>query len=196
MGHVLSGGVFVPGLMAAEIFGSNCRFPPQKPDAASVSFSMNQNRSVATSMKLEENLVRLRKEHGLSQNDLAEKLNVSRQAVSRWEQGAAMPSTDNLIYLSKLYGITLDALIYGEEKTELELDQEPETASAPAAVPKRPTVIWNVKRLLFLILCVVLVGIGLYAAWNTVHDPSVTPIKNLERDKIDLSSMESASGTW
>ena len=147
-------------------------------------------------MKLEENLVRLRKEHGLSQNDLAEKLNVSRQAVSRWEQGAAMPSTDNLIYLSKLYGITLDALIYGEEKTELELDQEPETASAPAAVPKRPTVIWNVKRLLFLILCVVLVGIGLYAAWNAVHDPSVTPIKNLERDKIDLSSMESASGTW
>lgn len=107
-----------------------------------------------------------------------------------------MPSTDNLIYLSKLYGITLDALIYGEEKTELELDQEPETVSAPAAVPKRPNGIWNVKRLLFLILCVVLVGIGLYAAWNTVHDPSVTPIKNLERDKIDLSSMESASGTW
>lgn len=147
-------------------------------------------------MKLEENLVRLRKEHCLSQNDLAEKLNVSRQAVSRWEQGAAMPSTDNLIYLSKLYGITLDALIYGEEKTKLELDQEHETASAPAAVPKRPNVIWNVKRLLFLILCVVLVGIGLYAAWNTVHDPSVTPIKNLERDKIDLSSIESASGTW
>mgnify|MGYP003075205768 FL=1 len=147
-------------------------------------------------MKLEENLVRLRKEHGLSQNDLAEKLNVSRQAVSRWEQGAAMPSTDNLIYLSKLYGITLDSLIYGEEKTELELGQEHETDSAPAAAPKRPNGIWNVKRLLFLILCMVLVGIGLYAAWNAVHDPSVTPIKNLERDKIDLSSMESASGTW
>lgn len=147
-------------------------------------------------MKLEENLVRLRKEHGLSQNDLAEKLNVSRQAVSRWEQGAAMPSTDNLIYLSKLYGITLDALIYGEEKTELELNQEPETASAPAAAPKRPNGIWNVKRLLFLILYMVLVGIGFYAAWNAVYDPSVTPIKNLERDKIDLSSIESASGTW
>lgn len=149
-------------------------------------------------MKLEENLVRLRKEHGLSQRDLAEKLNVSRQAVSRWEQGTAMPSADNLIYLSKLYGITLDALIYGEEKTELDLDQEheAETQSASAAVPEHHTGIWNVKRLLFLVLCVVLVGIGLYAAWNTVRDQSVTPIKNLERDKIDLSSIESASGTW
>ena len=180
------------------MLGGNHRFPPQKPEVASFPFSMNQNRSVATNMKLEETLVRLRKEHGLSQNDLAEKLNVSRQAVSRWEQGTAMPSTDNLIYLSKLYGITLDALIYGEEQPKLELDQEHEIESgtAPAAVPQHHTVIWNVKRLLFLVLCVVLIGIGLYAAWNTVRDQSVTPIKNLERDKIDLSSMESASGTW
>ena len=57
-------------------------------------------------MELNERLAQLRKEHGLSQNDLAEKLNVSRQAISRWEQGLAMPSSDNLIYLSRLYGIT------------------------------------------------------------------------------------------
>lgn len=147
-------------------------------------------------MKLEENLVRLRKEHGLSQNDLAEKLNVSRQAVSRWEQGTAMPSTDNLISLSQLYGITLDGLIYGEEKTELDLDQEHETKSAPAAVSDHHIGIWNSKRLLFLVLCFVLVGIGLYVAWNTACNQSITPIKNLERDKIELSSIESASGTW
>ena len=63
-------------------------------------------------MELNERLAQLRKEHGLSQNDLADQLKVSRQAVSRWEQGLAMPSSDNLIYLSKLYGITLDELIY------------------------------------------------------------------------------------
>ena len=63
-------------------------------------------------MELNERLAQLRKEHGLSQNDLAEKLNVSRQAISRWEQGLAMPSSDNLIYLSRLYGITLDELFY------------------------------------------------------------------------------------
>ena len=63
-------------------------------------------------MELNERLAQLRKEHGLSQNDLAEKLKVSRQAISRWEQGLAVPSSDNLIYLSKLYGITLDELFY------------------------------------------------------------------------------------
>ena len=69
-------------------------------------------------MELNERMAQLRKEHGLSQNDLAEKLNVSRQAVSRWEQGLAMPSSDNLIYLSRLYGITLDELIYPRDESK------------------------------------------------------------------------------
>lgn len=71
-------------------------------------------------MELNERLAQLRKEHGLSQNDLADQLKVSRQAVSRWEQGLAMPSSDNLIYLSKLYGITLDELIHGKGPVETE----------------------------------------------------------------------------
>ena len=80
-------------------------------------------------MELNERLAQLRKEHGLSQNDLADQLKVSRQAVSRWEQGLAMPSSDNLIYLSKLYGITLDELIYPrdeskEQKTTQDMKEE------------------------------------------------------------------------
>lgn len=71
-------------------------------------------------MELNERLAQLRKEHGLSQNDLADQLKVSRQAISRWEQGLAMPSSDNLIYLSRLYGITLDELIHGKEPVERE----------------------------------------------------------------------------
>ena len=71
-------------------------------------------------MELNERLAQLRKEHGLSQNDLADQLKVSRQAVSRWEQGLAVPSSDNLIYLSKLYGITLDELIHGKGPVERE----------------------------------------------------------------------------
>lgn len=53
-------------------------------------------------MKLEEKLVSLRKAKGLSQMKLAEMMNVSRQAISRWEVGAAVPSTDNLKYLGAL----------------------------------------------------------------------------------------------
>lgn len=69
-------------------------------------------------MELKERLIQARKEHGLSQNDLAEKLSVSRQAISRWEQGTAVPSSDNLILLGKLYGISLDELVHGADAPE------------------------------------------------------------------------------
>ena len=65
-------------------------------------------------MSLATNLATLRKKHGLTQMDLAEKLNVSRQAISRWEVGAAVPSTDNLKTLSDLYGVSVDDILKGE----------------------------------------------------------------------------------
>ena len=58
-------------------------------------------------------LVQLRRQNGLSQEDLAEKLSVSRQAVSKWERAESSPDTDNLIALAELYGVTLDELIHG-----------------------------------------------------------------------------------
>ena len=54
-------------------------------------------------MKLSDKLVGLRKSAGMSQEELAEKLNVSRQAVSRWEMGTAMPDAVNILQLSKLF---------------------------------------------------------------------------------------------
>ena len=55
-------------------------------------------------------LAELRRTHGLSQEELAEKLGVSRQAVSKWERAESSPDTDNLIALAQLYGVTLDVL--------------------------------------------------------------------------------------
>lgn len=60
-------------------------------------------------------LLGLRKEHKLSQEELAKRLNISRQAVSKWERAEASPDTDNLIELSKLYGISLDQLLTGND---------------------------------------------------------------------------------
>lgn len=62
-------------------------------------------------MKLDEKLVSLRKENGLTQLKVAEELDISRQAISRWESGVAMPSTENLRRLSELYSVPLDYLI-------------------------------------------------------------------------------------
>ena len=55
-------------------------------------------------------LYELRKTAGFSQEELAEKLQVSRQAISKWERGEALPDTDNLISIAKLYGVSLDEL--------------------------------------------------------------------------------------
>lgn len=56
-------------------------------------------------------LASLRKENGYSQEALAEKLGISRQAVSKWERGESSPDTDNLISLAALYSMTLDELL-------------------------------------------------------------------------------------
>lgn len=56
----------------------------------------------------------LRKQHGLSQEELAERVGVSRQAVSKWEVDAAVPETDKLLALAKALGVSVDALLGNE----------------------------------------------------------------------------------
>lgn len=68
---------------------------------------------------MQNNLIRLRKEKGLSQEELADKLSVSRQAVSKWERGEALPDTDNLIRLAKLYNVSIDEIVgYAPDKSD------------------------------------------------------------------------------
>lgn len=61
-------------------------------------------------------LVNMRKSNNLSQEALAEKLGISRQAVSKWERAEASPDTDNLILLARLYGVSLDELLQTEDE--------------------------------------------------------------------------------
>ena len=81
-------------------------------------------------MSLRENLQRLRKEKGLSQEDVAKKLFVSRQSVSKWENGNAEPGVDNLKALANLYGVTLDALMgNGPAEGSQFIEEKPNTKS-------------------------------------------------------------------
>lgn len=73
-------------------------------------------------------LYELRKQHGYSQDELAEMLNVSRQAVSKWERSESSPDTDNLIALAKLYGISLDDLLGYTPQASGACDNKGETA--------------------------------------------------------------------
>lgn len=74
-------------------------------------------------------LVTLRKNNGLSQEALAEKLGISRQAVSKWERAEASPDTDNLISLAKIYKISLDNLLFNEEDS---MQDEQLTTTGPS----------------------------------------------------------------
>ncbi len=66
-------------------------------------------------MTIGEKITSLRTSQGLSQEQLAEKLNVSRQAVSKWETGTAIPQTEKIIEICALFGISADALIFPSE---------------------------------------------------------------------------------
>lgn len=66
-------------------------------------------------MEFQDRLHHLRRERGMSQEDLAEVVDVTRQAVQKWESGASKPDMGNLIALSRYFGVTLDWLITGEE---------------------------------------------------------------------------------
>lgn len=79
-------------------------------------------------------LVGLRKANNLSQEALAEKLGISRQAVSKWERAEASPDTDNLILLARLYGVSLDELLKTDEEiiSDIEYNTKQENGLAEA----------------------------------------------------------------
>lgn len=76
-------------------------------------------------MKLNEKIFELRKMRNLSQEDLAAELNISRQSISRWENGTAKPDAENLLRLSKLFGISVDSLL----NDDLDISNKTETSN-------------------------------------------------------------------
>ena len=62
-------------------------------------------------MAISDKIQNLRKENGLSQEAFAEKLGVSRQSVSKWESGAAMPDIDKIVSISETFGVSTDYLL-------------------------------------------------------------------------------------
>lgn len=87
-------------------------------------------------MTLSEKLVRLRKREGISQEELASYLEVSRQAVSRWEQGTALPDAGNLWKLRQRFGVSVDWLLEDAKGWEALSDRPAAPEVSEEAVPK------------------------------------------------------------
>ena len=69
-------------------------------------------------MILSEKIIMLRKKYGWSQEELAERLDISRQSVSKWESGASIPDLERIVSMSQLFGVTTDYLLKDEMKAE------------------------------------------------------------------------------
>ena len=72
-------------------------------------------------MKMPDKIINHRKANGWSQEDLAEKLNVSRQAISRWENGTALPDAQNILQISKLFRVTTDYLLNDDYESDSDI---------------------------------------------------------------------------
>ena len=136
-------------------------------------------------MKLCEKLYELRRAAGLSQEELAERLNVSRQAVSKWENGAAQPELSKLVELSRLYGVSVDELLSleeaekGDAKAASSVDAStPAPAQETLAAPKK---VRRQKLLLGAAAVCLALAVGL-ALYNNHR------VKQLERQVGSLQS--------
>ena len=88
-------------------------------------------------MNLGENIYLLRTQKNMSQGDLADLLEVSRQSVSKWENNSATPELDKLLKMSELFGVSLDELVSGEKPTTPRVQALPEL---PSRIPARKVV--------------------------------------------------------
>ncbi len=116
-------------------------------------------------MTFGEKLQALRKARGWSQEELATQINVSRQALSKWESGASVPDTENVVALSRLFGVSTDYLLLenGEDAAQ----------ATPTAAPSAESK-WPIMRIvwLFTMILAILGKIAL-RIWASTLPPTV-----------------------
>lgn len=134
-------------------------------------------------MTTAEKLVRLRKEKGLSQLQLAEEINVSRQAISRWEVGLAVPSREKLKALSELYHVSMDYLLSDKEAE----DEAKEKSSNHLRVGLIACVV---------VILLIVVGAMLLHLHNTHEPQNEVPISEMETEEDDVVFSGDFSVDW
>ena len=105
-------------------------------------------------MKFEEKLMALRKKGGMSQEELADQLGVSRQAISRWELGTTLPDAPNLLRLSNLFGVSIDYLLRDDCDSECDLPLSEEARCEMPSSAKKSRKLYLVATVSFLIAAV------------------------------------------
>ena len=122
-------------------------------------------------MKFNEKLIMLRKQHNLSQEQVAEKLGVARQTISKWELGETTPEMDKLIMISELYNITLDELM--KEENEGKVINDPNNTNSQKLAGMTIKILKGIG-IFFLIVSIlyVMLMIIAFVAFNKVETDS------------------------
>ena len=116
-------------------------------------------------MKLSEKIVTLRKQKGWSQEELADKLNVSRQAVGKWETETALPEVDKILQMATLFDVSTDSLL----KDDVQLSQTQQSDTVCVADKKtkfKSKKIQKIGKLFNSILW--LIAVAVYLIWSFV----------------------------
>lgn len=130
---------------------------------------------------MEVKLLKIRLKQGISQEELAEKLEVSRQTISKWENGVVRPSAENLIRLSEVYGIPIDALL----KDDWVPPETPEIQVVEVPVP-RPR---NYRLWALLAAVLVAAGIAVGAIFFRERPEAFVPESEIKSEVIDPSTI-------
>ena len=144
-------------------------------------------------METKDVIYELRTGKGLSQEELAEKVFVTRQAVSRWESGDTTPSVDKLKALAKLYGVSLDWL-FGDtadgeppEAAKPEADRNPDEAPAGKEGEKKQKIRAIAIALAIVVIAFICVW---FAARNMSNEADSTQIEDMEHEEIDIPDQD------
>ncbi len=132
-------------------------------------------------MSLSDNLKRIRKERHISQEELAEELNVSRQAISKWEQGSCLPEVKMLLLISKKLDVSLDNLMSASSDEGDTVSRQIADKGIPCQAKRRRTVFFAAASFLVICLCFFLILLKPQTEIGTVNsDPGVVESPLLE----------------
>lgn len=146
-------------------------------------------------MELNEKLISLRKQNKLTQAQVAETLDVSRQAISNWETGAVLPSTDNLKALSRLYQVPADSLL--NDDTDLfagsvEKTAENNNTNSKFSILKKRRAIILIYLLTIFLVVALSVAATLFVLW--AREPKAIDLYDL--DSIPVSELNIEYGSF
>ena len=152
-------------------------------------------------MALGEKLTQARKAAGLTQADVAAKLNVSRQAVSRWESGQSKPSTERLLALGELYGVSIDQLL---NTGNVELPAVDNVSTPPEVEPREPVIPEKRRTRVWLkyaaaALCGVIVTlfiVSLFSKSGPIRKKRPKSIEGLKTEDISSNPKSYFDFTW